>query len=727
MKKLLLLALALLLVCPCALAQSPLSLDLGQVHAYEYASSLCYVGDTLYMLGSYGIYAWQDGALDTVVDLSDANPWRYNPYRPEEKADAAAWEKAVSLLLSDGEMLCALHPYSGEIFRVQSGVLLPWAQLPEGLLGDGSGDFVREIRGAAFSGSTLMLLLGPDEDEEYDQTSLYACDLQANAAVPCAPQRVTAVAGGPEGKLLLCMRTEEESYDVCLYDIASDTVERVLAETDAGCEPGALAWHDGEALYCADSRVYAASGEGPALVKAYLPVIYTAASTQAACSPSGLYAYPCESTVLLRETGFEGECKQTVLTLMGGVSQTLLMQYALERPDVAIVSVDTLNLNGIKQAALSGDTQTDLFMLSAPGAFAYMRDKGYLKPLTDGALLEDAGTLYPAVRETVMQGDALFGYPLEMDVKCWTVNQTQWQRLELGDYPSTYAEMFDAMANWRDARAEDEPDYTLSDFTQIGISDVVLTMTDGYIARRDASSLSFDTPVYRELLALVCEHAGLLEDEQAQWCMPLLCAYSMGFGCTYADTDLMRMLPPPQEQAGEEPVLPASLRLLCVSAASAHAEEAANFIAFCAAHQSDSLRYALHPGLNEPVESDFYEARMAELTAQLDDCRARLAGAEEDELESLQETVASLEGTIERVQESRWAISPESIAVYRETAKYLRIPADNPLLIDGEGGGHDAIREVIARFCEDGLAAEEIDALALELDRVAQMALAEGL
>ena len=82
------LVLLVLLVAAVAFAEGDAALNLTQVHDYEVADSLCYVGDTLYMLGTYGVYAYQDGELSTVVDLSDTYLYRYNQERPEDETDS---------------------------------------------------------------------------------------------------------------------------------------------------------------------------------------------------------------------------------------------------------------------------------------------------------------------------------------------------------------------------------------------------------------------------------------------------------------------------------------------------------------------------------------------------------------------------------------------------------------------------------------------------------------
>ena len=75
MKKLVCLVLALLISLLSAFAvhaEETGTVNLTDAHAYETATSLCFIEDTLYVLGSYGVYEYKDGELKTLVDLTDA-------------------------------------------------------------------------------------------------------------------------------------------------------------------------------------------------------------------------------------------------------------------------------------------------------------------------------------------------------------------------------------------------------------------------------------------------------------------------------------------------------------------------------------------------------------------------------------------------------------------------------------------------------------------------------
>lgn len=95
MKKLVYLLVIFLVIVfkiPFGYAKAAETLNLSQKNMYETANSLCFTEDTLYILGNRGIYAYKGNELTTCVDLSETYKYRYNPMRPEDEEQAAAWD-----------------------------------------------------------------------------------------------------------------------------------------------------------------------------------------------------------------------------------------------------------------------------------------------------------------------------------------------------------------------------------------------------------------------------------------------------------------------------------------------------------------------------------------------------------------------------------------------------------------------------------------------------------
>lgn len=731
MKKLVCLVLALLISLLSAFAvhaEETGTVNLTDAHAYETATSLCFIEDTLYVLGSYGVYEYKDGELKTLVDLTDAYVYRYNQQRPEDAAGAAAWDRIIGYLFTDGKVLYGLHPYTGQIFKIEDGQLNACVQIPKNLLYAEEEEFFREIKGITYAGEKLILLLGTDTYDDYEKTEIVLIDLNDQKHQVSAIKNVQSIAAGTAGKLLVYVGAEQAA--IWQYDIATDTLEKMVEQIEDGIFPSGLAGYKQSVAYLEDSKVVLIDENGKDLVKAYMPIQYAHTSTPSACSENGMYAYPYSNYVFLRDVGIEGEAKQTVLTLMGNVSSKTIIDFTIQNPDIAVVTTESMNPNELIQAAVSGDSGVDLFVLSAPGDFYSMKEKGYISALnTSKKLIGEARKLYPAMQDVVFSGDSLLGYPVSASPKSWMVNETKWNEMNLGDYPKTYNELFEKIEMWLNEYATDYPEYTLADVQQMGLNTLVLSMVEAYIHENEASGmqLTFDTPSFREMIKCVSDNAYLLSEENEQWGMPLLTSMYLGFGTCYTDSDLNRMILPPALDLNGKQSLYAEMSILAVNAASKNAEVATRFVEFCAENLSNTVRYEMEPELNEPVESSAYYVRVAELQGKINDLAEQLEKADQDARYAIKEKIIQAEAKLEQLEERKWEIDPKSIEIYRSAAENLKVSYKSPLLLKGENGGYEALRSVVDKYCTQDFSDSDINALIAELDRVATMVYLESL
>lgn len=725
MKKVLPLCMALtwllLLFIPASAAQAAEInvLDLTGENAYESIFSLCWVDEELYILGAHAVYRWAPGMTEAEVFCA--------PKDLDMQTSAAA----IRHLFTDGSTLYGLHPHSGQIFEITREGLQPTALLPQELMQSGpeGASHLREIKSTAYAVDSLFLLLSSDDYADYDKTELFRFNLKSRQLTRCLPTNAQSMTAGAEGKLILYV--PDEAHGLWQYDIASDALEDQAMLLQTKAEPSGLAWYAAkEALaFYASNRISLAELSGVVQTKAYLPVSFVNPSTPAACSSGGLYAYPYSNYVFLRDLSIQGDAGQIVLTLMGAIAPSMVVAFSIENPDIAIVTTDRSLDDYLRQMVVSADGSIDLFVASAPGAFAAMRQKGFAAPLNgDAKLVEMARKLYPALQEVVFEGERLFAYPIAIQPHSWTVNETQWQAFELGNYPKTYDQVFDMIALWLDCFAEEHMEYTLSDLQQGSVDSLVSMIVKEYIFQNETSGerLSFDTPIFRALMASVCQSAGLLSEEHEQWGMPLLSSYYQGFGYSYNASDRMCMLLPPTLDEGTTQMLSADAELLFVNAASPRQEAAMRFVSFCAEHLDSTTQYMLNPGMNDPYPNPDHEIRLDTLREELADLEKRLTTADASQIPTLREEIAQKEAMIESVEEHQWLISPESIEAYRAVAQNLRIPYASVYLSEGGSGGYNAIAAVIAQYCSDGLEHPEIDSFIKALDQVTYLVYMEG-
>lgn len=722
MKKVLcvtMLGLFLLVMFATAQAEETGAIDLSQQHEFETASSLCFMGDTLYILGTYGVYEWKDEQLNTVVDLSESYDYRYMQQRPEDDAEAAMWEKSIGKLFTDGQKLYGLHPYSGSVYEISGGNLLPHAQLPKDLLYVESDEFFREIKGCTYADEKLFLLLGTDDYEDYEKTELFQIDLGKETYEKCSPEGIQSISAGTGQKLLVFIRNDENA--IWQYDIKTDALSEKMANLGEQTEIGGLCAYGQDVLYYADNEVKQVHGEQQT-VKAYLPVPYAFASAAAACAENGSYAYADGKYVFLRDISGEA-ASQTVLTVMGDVPYDINIDFSIAHPEIAVVIRPQMGMEQIQQAAISGDSSIDIFSLRVPGMFAVMNEKQYLAPLEGNeTLIARAKTLYPAIQNVIFQGNQLMGYPIAINLHAWTINETKWKDIGLGEYPVTYDDLFEQVGKWLEGPAEDYPDYALSDIQQMGMEGVLTQVVDEYILQNEKAGekICFDTEEFRAILESISSHRDIFSEENDQWGMPLLSSYYMGFGQTSADGDVMTMILPPT--VGEKQKLGADIQLLTINAASKQQDAALVYIAYCSEHLSDTLQYEMCPDLNEPIENPRIEKRLAELQVEKEELQKKLESAEDEKRFEIEDRITEVEQMQENVAEDKWLISPESIEIYRAAVENLYIPS---MSLANEGnGGRQAISMVISEYGD--LKESEIDAFIRELERVVEMVSQEG-
>lgn len=711
------------------------AIDLSGIKPYESAVSMCWVGDSLYILGTYGIYKLQRGESQptTLVDLSASTQYQYMEQKPDDAEAAASWSHAIRFLFTDDESLFGLHPYSGEIFKITETGFENAAQLPADLINvEANGEsFIREIKSITYSASSkrLFLLMGTDDYNEYEKTQLFAFDIVTQTATKCSPPGISAVVSADAGKLALYVTGENEA--IWQYDIATDSLEQEMLPLKAGDSPSGMAWFSGKnalAHYTA-SRVALTSTAGEAQTKAYLPVSFVGYNTVAACSADGIYAYPYGNHVFLRDVSIEGEATQTVLRVLGYLSPNLQVAFSIQNPEVAVVTVESSADEYIQQAAITADSSVDVFVVSATDSYSNIKKKEFAAPLNSKAEMVAASKqLYPSIQEAIFDGENLIAFPLAFNPHSWTINETVWKELGLPQYPTTYDELFQAIFLWLDDYADDYPDYTLSDVQQGTLETLVTMLVKEYIFQVEKSEdrLTFDTPAFRDLMQSVIDNAYLLAEENEQWGMPLISANYQGFGITYNDSDIARMLLPPTINKEQAQLINASMELLVLNSASVQQEAALEFIAFCAANLNATTMYCINPNMNDPLRNANYESRLETLNQELETIESRLASADELQKKTIQEEIDQKKLMIERVADNEWSISDESIQAYRDVVEHLRIPYDSAFLGENMTGGFAAISEIIARFCADGLTTDELGTFIKALDQVTYMVYAEG-
>ena len=714
-------------VSPILADGASIALDLTEMQRYEMADSLCWIDDSLYVLGNKGVYSWKSGSekMNTVIDLAVASNYDYVQDCPEDESEATVWNQMLQLIFTDGETLYGLHPYSGMIKKIEGNTQTDVAEIQREYLYSEDMEAYREIRQAVYADKKLYLLLGTDTYEEYDKTELCAFDLDTSEMELVDIEGVNAIMLGAEGTLLI--QTNDALSGAAQYDVESGTLGEEVLTVGEDERIAGVAWDAVDQRYVrfVQGQVVTCDADGNEIVKAYIPVFDATENVPAACSTAGLYALANGRYIFIRDITGDEAASQTILTVAGYLNPDMLIQFSLDNPDIAVLQ----SAQSAQNAALSGDYTVDMFTLTAPGDFAAMKEKGYLASMQDGQLRDWSKTLYQEIQNVICSGEELLAAPIAINVNSWTMDETMWNELELGEYPTNYDELFEKIAVWLDDYASEYPDYTLSDIQQNGMEMLVAAVMKDYIIQNadQGGQFTFKNDAFRNVLMSIAAHAELLSEEHDQWGMPILSSYSQGFGVSYNDSHRVVMMLPPALNADGEQAMNTEIEVLAIHNASKNKDIAEKFITWYVAHLSDTVSYELSPEKNEPIENPNYPIRVQEVTDELQDLKKKLEETDDpDKKAELEEQIFRKENQLEGLADMQWSISQESIDCYRSVAKNMKIAYESPFFGSGEDGGMQAVYDVIAKFCEDGLVESEVDGLISELDRVTFMVSMEG-
>ncbi|MEG1013564.1 MAG: hypothetical protein RSI33_04905 [Clostridia bacterium] len=606
MRKLIAMLMALMLcssIAVSATAQSAdVTLDFTTINGGDGIQSLCWVDDTLYMLGNEAIYRWQIGDAEPQIywQQSGIQNYRYISVAPESDAERTLWNQAISYLLSGEDALYALQPYSGQIFEVTPQGLATVAALPQTFLTYqmDSQSVNRELRMVGMQQNAMYILLGTDDPSEWSKTTLVRFDMDTQESKEYSNQNIQRFVTTQDGQLVIISRTDgdnEYSYEV--LDTVSGTTTPFFKNTVDAAASGCSGFWQDQLVNCTSGQIVSYAADGIAQMRAYVPVS-AYASNSIACSNGNLCAVSCGSYVFLRD--LTQPTTQTVLNIMGDINPSALLQFSVQNPDIAIVTVPQATSDAIQQSVLSAGDNVDLYVVEAPGLYTQLKAKGYLASLNEADLLKKkVNAFYPCIQDALMAADQLMAFPINMSTESWTLNRTLWERFALGEVPKTYAELLDMMRVWLDDYSQDNPDYMLVDLPG-DLATCVKLLAKEYILQCGSEYPDFSSPTFRDTMLSLMKHQDVITANGELYGMPLIYTYYQGFGIGYNDDERTEMMLMPSVSVGNAQKLSGTLSLITMSSACTKQEAALRFITYFAENADPVIEYMLTPSLTSP-------------------------------------------------------------------------------------------------------------------------------
>lgn len=299
----------------------------------------------------------------------------------------------------------------------------------------------------------------------------------------------------------------------------------------------------------------------------------------------------------------------TVLTVLSGNEPSWEYEFQQNHPEITIQHREQNVYGQAYQTLLMTENGCDIYELSIGPLYESLKEKGYLLPLPGSQALDDyAAQLDPYMQQILMKDGTLYAVPMPTEIAeeeaaywgMWGFYASLWEERDLGKVPETYSELLSTMIAWE---TDGEPrDYRLlvADFCLDGLPSAILR---AYVRQyeREGEVLSFDTPIFREVMTLLKEYQAVCPPQDDR--PALLTTYGGFLFESCAEDEAYVWMAPLAFEAGQAAPIPVNATVYAVSASTAHPEAALAYVEAALQSQNDVTR--LMTTCAEPCELRF--------------------------------------------------------------------------------------------------------------------------
>lgn len=666
-------------------------------HSHSDISCVAVLGGMLYTLeGGYLNAVQQPGqASETILFIGDY-----------VTIDQSFWDWLM--LVSDGEHLYLLSPFDGNLYVLEGNSLQKMIQLDVSKIGRAAIDGLRYV---LFSSPVIvddyLYLLSLSPDNMLGTEEIYRFSLADGRS-----ERMQVDTNGftPYNALEPCELLSSGSHELLVHDLNSNALLQVDTERMRVIS-SKLALPDNEnGMFVSDDHgdLYFLSGmrvmrwDGQSLTDIDRVPFSGPLEAKAAVLWNGQYTVLASSAGLYACGEKSNNVTAAVLTIWDGSGSffhgDIVTKFMIEHPNIAVELVGNKEddpLEKLTTVNMTKDTSIDLFLLPS-----YLIDsgeiysRGFAAPIHSTFLADDVKNMYPQLRDFLMDGSVLYGYPAELWPNYWTVRQDLLEEASNDSLPFTYDEYLDLMIRWYEKNHNVKQGITFDGSRSIEEqqSSALDTLLVQYIRANTSTGhpISFNTPEFRSFLEKL--------NSLSRWKDEFLvtAGETEHIFCPKATSPFNRSLNP--KDAGERCIIPpafpgktayisASLDYFIICPASEHRSEAIQFLEFYRQNMEQDVRYALYEHEMEPVEREDYQTEASERRASIETYRNAIANEEQaikkmiddDMIASSRELIHDWEVALAAeeaalAQETdRWVYSPDVISEYKAIAPYISI------------------------------------------------------
>ncbi len=539
-----------------------------------------------------------------------------------------------------------------------------------------------------------------------------------------------------------------ESVSFYGVDLATGESKRLFTKEKADAVPGGFVYDEGadRLYYVYRGELLRVEGLEAKTLKAVNTIQINSDAVEAALlMPDGSYVCTDRTSVLLRNTDPDARATATlnVSAAYNSYVKAAADDFMAQNPDVDVILTD--EMPDVVTAMMNRSEAVDIYTFDVNSSqFAALYDRGYLADLSGSEILSAyVGEMYPAVQAAVTRDGALVAVPVNEDTEAQAYSQETLARLGLteADVPTTWSGYLQFLARLP-ALLGDESILAIPNHDADGARrDVLNRLIWDYALyiTRAKGTLSFDTPLFRSLLAefekvdfsgLTLETDGVVSDDRGY---DQLLSVETGVSCTSFEYRAMTYMPLAMDE-GESPLVGWALTVSVVNPYSRNYDAAVRYLETVAGEVWQPLVIDLCPGRNDPIENEDYAESIARQEESIENAKALIEQVTDgtadldpdmtadEEARMLREALTQYEEELESYRENeRYELSPEAIAAYRACADSFTVLTYPGIDLTDPAGEFQA---QVSMYL-DGL--NGADAFIKSIEDMARMMLREGM
>ncbi|MGN0746915.1 MAG: hypothetical protein ACI4ML_09605 [Aristaeellaceae bacterium] len=741
LKRILSLLAALCLLCCAALAEDAPADASDLITLDNTPSAMAALNDHLYVsaytsMGNGLLRQTEDGWL-SVLDFGELN----SEVSMLTAHDGTLYMLTRSYMSEDGASPYALYTARED----EGGNLATPAKALDVDLGLGE-DSWPQFYGMACDGEYLyVLLFDYDTTQDWGNNQLIKISLTDGSATRLTQDYLCGLAMTPDGLVGLYRDWSNYEAPPALVAVDTDTAALTTLATLEGSNVTGLTWDDATGyLYTVTGTqlMRYRSGMAQAELCGYLlPNV----NAEICAVVEGQYLcgnWANDGEYIASTSTDPANLPTRVLRLVNYGDSDILYAFCKAHPEIAVTEPESYayTAEGISQEMLSGGNSADVYTMFLPnGAFTSLRDKGYVADLSSSQALTDfAARMYPQFSRMLYNSEGkLVAFPLQVSASCMGYFPAALEKvgLTVDDLPTSIEGLMDFILMWQEDYAEEYPEITLFGDYVYNLDQQVFSLIFNQRVVDCAAAgepLTFNTPEMRAILTKWEQLRSTLQEISQEVDSSVgVVYYSDSDGSnqlfnTYADPLPQRYGHDPRWDGvpmqlsltdGSEPYISVSMAVSFVNPNSPNLDLAILWLEFYAEHMSLDEQIALLPDVNEPMEYMYYQQNLESIQKSIASMEAALAEADEADKAMYEENLTWMREELADTEARRWAVSEEDIAAYRELAPRL-IVADSADFLSSSTDGANEASKLMQRYMDEQIGAEQF---IRELDRIIQM------